>query len=99
MFYFFSLRTRSEGYLSKISDEHQRSLFKTWCTFKYNQHFSEVKMIDRISVSQNEAVAQLKSISEALYLEAIQVWSLAKKVFFSIFLIILNTFVFLFRWI
>lgn len=69
---FVRLRTRSED-VNKVSDKHKHLLFKTWCTFKYNQHFSEVRMIDRISVSQNEAVTQLKSISEALYLEAIQV--------------------------
>ena len=74
----FRLRTRSEDF-TKFTIEHQHLLFKTWCTFKYNQHFSEIKMIDRISVSQNEAVAQLKSISDELYLEAIQVIAHVKQ--------------------
>nr|CAH0109606.1 unnamed protein product [Daphnia galeata] len=65
---------------AKIDEESllnkRQDILKTWCTFKYQQHLLERKMIDRIWSSQSEALKQLAVISEELYIGAIQVDSL-----------------------
>lgn len=68
----FRLRDRREP-IAQLKVEKSQPILKAWCTFKYKQHFSEMKMIDRIVSSQSHALEQLRSISEDLYLSAIQV--------------------------
>lgn len=48
-------------------------LLKQWTAYKYRQHLTETQMIIRVMASQEKALDQLRSISEQLYIEAIQV--------------------------
>jgi len=47
-------------------------LLKQWTAYKYRQHLTETQMIIRVMASQEKALDQLRSISEQLYIEAIQ---------------------------
>lgn len=44
-----------------------------WAKYKQEQHLTDIKMIDRIFISQQKALDELKKESEELYQEAIQV--------------------------
>lgn len=48
-------------------------LEKKWAKYKYEQHLADMRMIDRIFMSQQKALDELKKESEELYQEAIQV--------------------------
>ncbi|XP_046441189.1 39S ribosomal protein L40, mitochondrial-like [Daphnia pulex] len=50
----------------------RQNILKAWCTYKYQQHLQEMKMVDRIGTSQSRALEQLREISENLYIGAIQ---------------------------
>lgn len=53
--------------------EEDPMILKAWRQYKYQQHFLEMKMIDRIMTSQAQALEQLRNISEDLYISAVQV--------------------------
>ncbi|XP_057371986.1 large ribosomal subunit protein mL40-like [Daphnia carinata] len=64
-----SLRERTET----VSQPQQgQEILKAWRSYKYQQSLQEMKMIDRISSSQMQALEQLRAISEDLYIKAIQ---------------------------
>ncbi|KAI9560644.1 hypothetical protein GHT06_011594 [Daphnia sinensis] len=64
-----SLRERTE---TVSQPQQMQEILKAWRSYKYQQSLQEMKMIDRISSSQLHALEQLRTISEDLYIKAIQ---------------------------
>jgi len=52
-----------------------KALFKSWSNYKYKQSLLEVRMIDRITTSQQRALEQVKLLSEDLYKKSVEVIS------------------------
>lgn len=59
--------------LSAETLESRVLLEKAWAKYKHNQHLADIQMIDRIFMSQQKALDELRNESEELYQEAIQV--------------------------
>lgn len=71
--YFCRARERHIAPISLEELERRVLLEKRWAQYKREQHLKDIKMLDRITYSQQRALDELRKESEELYLEAIQV--------------------------
>ncbi|XP_045623089.2 large ribosomal subunit protein mL40 [Procambarus clarkii] len=66
------IRKRPAGPITEKIEEERVLLSKKWANYKYQQHLTEVTMIERITSSRDRALEELRLESEDLWFEAIQ---------------------------
>ncbi|KAK8722220.1 hypothetical protein OTU49_012331 [Cherax quadricarinatus] len=66
------IRKRPTSPMLEEVEEERASLFKKWSKYKYQQHFTEVNMIETIIASRERALEELRLESEDLWFEAVQ---------------------------
>lgn len=64
---------RSQSEMSLKGDlVDSKALFKSWSNYKYKQSLLEVRMIDRMTTSQQRALEHVKLVSEDLYKKSVE---------------------------
>jgi large subunit ribosomal protein L40 len=70
--FYFRQRTRKLPQLSEQEDERRALLIKKWAGFRMEENLNDFKLLDKLVVSQNKALQELRLESEELYQQAIQ---------------------------
>ena len=67
------MRTRKNPAFTEEQKEEAILLIKEWTRNRYEQHYQELIMMNRIFAAQEKALQKLREESEELYQQAIQV--------------------------